>query len=374
MSLISILIIYFGLDFIFLNILYLKMRPYYLPLTYKDKETGKIVDVHKLYEPFQSKDKFSYWKLILGGLIFFPIKFSIDIGIIIACMIHLKIFSIFNKNQDTDPVQFAKLSKIMKFYNKLFLTFSMLHLVEKKVDCTEIYKKYLGPDYDFNYNKYSLITCNHIGFYDVISNMYLHASGFIAKDAVSRYWFIGPIAKSINCLFVKRENEASRHLIFDQLYERQIKFMEGKYLAPLVLFPEGTTTSGRNILKFKKGAFYHLLPIKPEIFKINQESECHIAVGGQNVLFNTLRFLCYISDNLYYTILPVIRPTEFMFKNYSNLGKEKWEIFAEVVRKIYCEVGGFTESNLGYRDSDNYSESMYKGEFDYEKILDKKNN
>lgn len=371
MSLMLFLAIYLILDFIFLNILYSKVKVYYRPLTYKDKETGKIVDVHKLYEPFQSKDELCYWKMMIGGLIFFPIKFFLDISIIIAFMIHLKIFSIFYKNQDTDPVQFAKLSKIMKAYNRLFLLCSMISIVDKKVDCTEIYKKYLGPDYDFNDNKYSLITCNHIGFYDVISNMYLHASGFIAKEAVSRYIFIGPIAKAINCLFVNRENEASRNQIFDRLYERQTKFLEGKYFAPLVLFPEGTTTSGRDILKFKKGAFYHLLPIKPEIINIDQKSKCHIAVGGQNVLFNTLRFLCCCSGTLYYINMPVVRPTEFMFKNYSNLGKEKWEVYAEVVRKIYCEVGGFKESNLHYRDSHEYSEAMSKGVYDYES---KKNN
>ena len=60
-----------------------------------------------------------------------------------------------------------------------------------------------------------------------------------------------------------------------------------------------------------------------------------------------------------------------MFKNYNHFGKEKWEIYAEVVRKIYCEVGGFTESNLGYRDSEEYYYAMVKGEFDYEKILKK---
>ena len=54
MSFLMILLIYFILDFIFLNILYNLLKVYYRPLTYKDKETGKIVDVHKLYEPFQA--------------------------------------------------------------------------------------------------------------------------------------------------------------------------------------------------------------------------------------------------------------------------------------------------------------------------------
>ena len=81
-----------------------------------------------------------------------------------------------------------------------------------------------------------------------------------------------------------------------------------------------------------------------------------------------MRFLCYYDTDLYYTFLPVIRPTEYMYKKYGHLGNEKWEIYAEVVRKIYCEVGGFTESDLGYRDSHFYGESLIKGEYDYEQM------
>ena len=152
-------IIYFLFGFIIVNILYLKVRVYYRPLTYKDKKTGKIVDVHKLYEPFQTKDELSYWKMMVGGLIMFPIRFVILILVIIFFMIHLKIFSLFYKKQDTDKSQYAKLSRIMKFYNGLFLFFSFIRLKEKKIDCSKVYKKYLGPDYDLNQQKYSIITC-----------------------------------------------------------------------------------------------------------------------------------------------------------------------------------------------------------------------
>jgi len=368
----TILIYFYGIIFLILNFVYIKIKKYYAPITCKDKETGKVIDVHKLYEPFQAKDELKYWKIMTFGIFIFPIKFTLLVLIIIFFMIHLLIFSIFYKNQDSDPVQFAKLSRIIKFYNKMFLYVSMINLMEKKADCTEVYKKYLGPDYDFTDEKYSAIICNHIGFYDVISNMYLHACGFIAKVEISRYLFIGPIAKLINCLFVDRKSEESRNQIFNQLYERQTNFLNGKCFAPLVLFPEGTTTSGRNILKFKKGAFYHLLPIRPEIINIYQENKCHIAVGGGNLFLNTLKFICTLTENMYYIIMPVLRPTEYMFKNYSHLGKEKWEIFAEVARKIMCEVGGFTASDLGFRDEMDYLTAMKTGKFDYEKYKTKK--
>ena len=91
----------------FFKFLYSKIKVYYRPLTYKDKEKGKIIDAHKLYEPFNSKDNFIYWKFILSGLFLFPIKCTLDILVIISFMIHLKIFSIFYKNQDKGLVQYS---------------------------------------------------------------------------------------------------------------------------------------------------------------------------------------------------------------------------------------------------------------------------
>ena len=51
-----------------------------------------------------------------------------------------------------------------------------------------------------------------------------------------------------------------------------------------------------------------------------------------------------------YAELPVIKPTSYMFEKYKNLGKEKWEIFANVVNKIYSEVGGFKQISIKTKD------------------------
>lgn len=139
------------------------------------------------------------------------------------------------------------------------------------------------------------------------------------------------------------------------LKKRQKDYSEKKIYAPLVLFPEGTTTAGRNILKFKKGAFVADLPIKPIIINIYQESPLHLAVGSSDLVLNFLRSLCYLYHDIYYIDLPIIRPTPYMYKHYADLGNEKWEVFAEVVRNMYCEIGGFKPSNKGLSDSKRYN-------------------
>ena len=49
-----------------------------------------------------------------------------------------------------------------------------------------------------------------------------------------------------------------------------------------------------------------------------------------------------------------------MWEHYSELGKEKWEIYAEVTRKIMCEIGGLKPSSKTYRDIKRYENSCYK--------------
>ena len=69
---------------------------------------------------------------------------------------------------------------------------------------------------------------------------------------------------------------------------------------------------------------------------------------------NYFRSLCYFGCKINLCELPVIKPTEYMFEKYANLGVEKWEIFAEVTRKIMCEIGGLTPSDKTFRDSKRY--------------------
>ena len=228
----------------------------------------------------------------------------------------------------------------------------------------EIYKKYLGEDYDFNDDKYSLITSNHIGFFEVVLCMALYSPGFMAKKAIENYFFVGPISSGLNCLFVDRESEKDKKKIFDMLLTRQKAFYEGGFLAPLVLFPEGTCSCGRNILRFKKGAFYSLLPIKPQIVTVDQKSKFHLSVGATNVILGYVKNLCHFFNYLYVVILPTIRPTDYMFENYKYLGKEKWEIYANVVRKIYSEIGGLEETDMGLRDIKRYIKAMRTGFYD----------
>jgi len=356
-----LILIYFVLILIYSIWLYEQVKIFYKPLYYK--KNGEKIDVHSLYPEFAVKDKLSFIRIFFGNLIFFPWKLLLPVIFAIIFHFHLYYLNKTLKNPTTEPKERKKITSITSFYTNLLFILMNFKILEKKVDYEKIYKKYLGDDYDFKNQDYSIMISNHIGFYEIIYNMVYNYTGFIAKKEVENYYFVGVLAKGINCLFLDRENEESRKKIFEELEKRQKLYYEKKLLTPLCLFPEGTTTTGKHILKFKRGAFFALLPIKPQILDIYHEDEFHLAIGVAPVVSNWLRSANYLRHRIYHIDLPVIRPTEYMFKKYKQLGKEKWEIFAEVTRNIMCEVSGLKPSNKNYRDMKKYFNSIMKGEY-----------
>jgi len=348
------------ISFLLALFVYTNSKILYKPCKLVDKN-GKVIDVHKLFDVFHPRDELSFWKLWIGGFINFPFKFLTSLFIALSMKFHLQLVNYFYPNSETDPNQWKKMKFGISFWARFFLLVNGIRLSYKKVDCEKVYKKYLGEDYDFTNDKYSLIISNHIGFFDVVVLMATYSVGLMAKIDVKDYYFVGPIATAMHCLYIKRESSEERKKIFDQLEERQKLFYEGKFLAPLCLFPEGTTSCGRNILKFKKGTFYALLPVKPVIINHYQESSYHLSIGAGAAVLSYIKNFCHSIETLYIIEMPIIRPTEFMFKNYSHLGKEKWEVFAEVTRKIYSEIGNLEESSFGLRDEKKYNIALKYG-------------
>ena len=348
------------ISFLLALFVYTNSKILYKPCKLVDKN-GKVIDVHKLFDVFHPRDELSFWKLWIGGFINFPFKFLTSLFIALSMKFHLQLVNYFYPNSETDPNQWKKMKFGISFWARFFLLVNGIRLSYKKVDCEKVYKKYLGEDYDFTNDKYSLIISNHIGFFDVVVLMATYSVGLMAKIDVKDYYFVGPIATAMHCLYIKRESSEERKKIFDQLEERQKLFYEGKFLAPLCLFPEGTTSCGRNILKFKKGTFYALLPVKPVIINHYQESSYHLSIGAGAAVLSYIKNFCHSIETLYIIEMPIIRPTEFMFKNYSHLGKEKWEVFAEVTRKIYSEIGNLEESSCVLRDEKKYNIALKYG-------------
>ncbi len=133
-------------------------------------------------------------------------------------------------------------------------------------------------------------------------------------------------------------------------------------MSHILIFPEGTVTSGNHILRFRRGAFSSLLPIKPIIIKTTLYDKFHLSVGSAGLFAHFVRTLCYLYHNVEILELPVMAPTKHMYEYYSKLHpelKEEWEIFAEVARELYCNIGNFEKSEKSFKDSKDYSDIIH---------------
>jgi len=125
------------------------------------------------------------------------------------------------------------------------------------------YKKYLGPDWveDTNMIPGSCIS-NHATFMDIILHMYRQPPSHISKAGVRHIPFVGSIAAAVGCLFIERSDKGQRKDLIEQIADRQIESEKGLF-PPLILYPEGGTTNGTHLIKFKKGAFHACRSIQP---------------------------------------------------------------------------------------------------------------
>ena len=219
-----------------------------------------------------------------------------------------------------------------------------------------IYKKYLGEDYDFEQKDFALYISNHIGYLEIITYMKEYGLGLLISYELSRAPGLGKTMLALGSFFINREDEKSRANALKILEKRANDFYNKKSFVKTLIFPEGTTTNGKYIAGFKKGAFISLLPVKPLLVK-----PCEGFVLQTNRYFSFVRTLASLKLKVEYADLPIIKPTEYMFEKYKDLGKEKWEIYANVVNKMYAEIGGFKQCNIRFRDRNLYQKISEDG-------------
>jgi len=130
----------------------------------------------------------------------------------------------------------------------------------------------------------------------------------------------------------------------------------------LLIFPEGTTTSGRHLIKFKRGAFDSLLSIKPYVIKAKNKI-FDTSSGGTDLGLHFVIFLCFLYHSYELIDLPVIEPKYFITKSSNEVDNKNAAVekFIEASRNIMGEVGGFELSQKGVRDN-----------FEYNRLVDDK--
>lgn len=95
-----------------------------------------------------------------------------------------------------------------------------------------------------------MVVMNHQSLLDIIVMEHLHNRdlAWVAKKEISDLFFFGHIIKAPRMISIDRENKAG---IIHLLKEAKDRLSKGR---PIAMFPEGTRSSGTEMLKFKAGA------------------------------------------------------------------------------------------------------------------------
>lgn len=93
-----------------------------------------------------------------------------------------------------------------------------------------------------------LVVCNHISYLDIVVLNGIIEGFFVAKRDVARWPGIGFLARIARTVFIDRKKGS----VASQRDALTARIGEG---APLVLFPEGTSSDGNRVLPFKSALF-----------------------------------------------------------------------------------------------------------------------
>lgn len=94
-----------------------------------------------------------------------------------------------------------------------------------------------------------LLVSNHLSYLDIAIYGAVTPVFFIAKAEIANWPYFGRAARTGGALFVDRSRRSSASDVARQMEERL------RLPAPVLLFPEGTSTDGSEVLRFHSGLF-----------------------------------------------------------------------------------------------------------------------
>ena len=214
------------------------------------------------------------------------------------------------------------------------------------------YKKYLGPDWTPSFENFSTVVTNHSCWIDTLVLMSRYPTSFIAKASVEHLPFVGMIASSCGSLYIQRGSKDARASMFEQIAKRQEEAERGD-ATPLIMHPEGGTTNGRAMIKFKKGAFAALRAVKPHAIKywssfMPIESgaipfESHLWLMGLN-----MRSSCEIDE------FPTFKPNQYFWDNHLKEGEDKAVCYARCIRELMSKESNMVLAEIDIEEKYDY--------------------
>jgi 1-acyl-sn-glycerol-3-phosphate acyltransferase len=346
------IVIYMAVSYILIGYIMKATEKY---LQHKDEDK----DTHDRFDMFRRLDgaKWDKNRLFIGSVLFAWLKLGGVIFSVLLCYCSVKILLIGRESIDhRDEKLKKKIIFITSFCAKIFMLCLGIVIRDKNVEYD--YTKYLGKGYRKDLKPAAFIS-NHTSWIDILLFMDKLGAGFIASIHVKSFPLIGYVAQALGCIFVDRNDKSDRGNSLALVNDKLNNIYNNNDYSTFTIFPEGTTSNTTSILPFKKGSFTSKLPIKPYVIKFEVRERISLAMDVIDMLLHVFVVLCIPIHYIELYNLPVFCPNEYFFKEY-NKGKEDWEVYAETMREIMCQVSGFDKAKGSWDSKKEYLDFLRK--------------
>lgn len=102
----------------------------------------------------------------------------------------------------------------------------------------------------------------HIGFFDSMFFAWSNLMSTVARTGTEETPFFGTLTKVCKPIIVNRDTSTSRSNTVQKIIDRMNK-VGTPGLPPLCLFPQGTCSNQKAMVRFKPGAFIAGMPVQP---------------------------------------------------------------------------------------------------------------
>lgn len=137
-----------------------------------------------------------------------------------------------------------------------------------------------------------LLVCNHISFLDILAISSAVPVRFLAKHDIRNWPVIGYLAALSGSLFIER---GKHHRLRQSIHTLRQALAQP---VPVLIFPEGTTSSGNQVLPFHTGLFQAALDAKVPVQTLtlhyrhrDQADRLAAYIDNDNLLVNLLRLM-----------------------------------------------------------------------------------
>ena len=135
----------------------------------------------------------------------------------------------------------------------------------------------------------TLYIANHVSWFDILCLGSVLNARFIAKKEVASMGIFGFLAKLSNTFFI---DNSSKNMIYQYNNFIKSKLLNGE---SLILFPEGTTSDGNSIKKFKSSLF-ECINSSDKLINVQPISICYVRKNNLPMGIYSRRFIAWVGE------------------------------------------------------------------------------